>query len=248
MESIVPKGLIRENVNLLVTLHYLIKYKHVGKVAEKLYISQSAVSQQLNQLRDTFSDQLLVRVQNKMLPTQLAMKLDPLLLHALESIGNVYDVKHKEIKPSKSNYNICIIDCIITESVSKFFFTLSQSHIGTSFQITDRYHGCTHDFLRGDIDFLVGSYDGLPSHIHHAPLITITYSAYVGKDHPLLESKQPVSMEALNKYQLIELETHKNANYALNRKGLVAASLKLPKFETVCSILKESTAVCFFTR
>ena len=245
MDNTFPQDLIKEDVNLLVTLYYLIEFKHVGKVAEQLYITQSAVSQQLNKLRHSFDDQLLVRIQNKMVPTQLAMKLHPLLHNVLESIGQVYKVKYKELIPTKNNYSICMINCAASDLVTKLFLNMSKTYGSTSFQMFDRYHDCINDFLRGDIDFLVGSYAGLPNSIHQAHLIDISYSAYVRKDHPLVISNTAVSIDELNEYQIIELEAHENADSTLRTKDIVKPSLKLSKYETVASILKESNAICF---
>ncbi|MGF1733624.1 LysR family transcriptional regulator [Photobacterium kasasachensis] len=71
------------NLNLLRTLQVLLDECHVSRTAERLYITQSAVSRQLNQLRELFNDPLLVRDGNRLLPTpkaeQLKQKLDGVL-------------------------------------------------------------------------------------------------------------------------------------------------------------------------
>ncbi|AQS35806.1 LysR family regulator [Shewanella psychrophila] len=104
---------------------------------------------------------------------------------------------------------------------------------------------CINDFLRGDIDFLVGSYTGLPNNIHQAHLIDISHSAYVRKEHPLVKLNTAVTIEELNEYQIIELETHENADFTLRTKNIVRPSLKLSKYEKIAPILKESSAICF---
>lgn len=76
------------NLNLLRTLQVLLDECHVSRTAERLYITQSAVSRQLNQLRELFNDPLLVRDGNRLLPTpkaeQLKMKLDGVLAECQE--------------------------------------------------------------------------------------------------------------------------------------------------------------------
>ncbi|MCG7584990.1 LysR family transcriptional regulator [Photobacterium sp. OFAV2-7] len=71
------------NLNLLRTLQVLLDECHVSRTAARLYITQSAVSRQLNQLRELFNDPLLVRDGNRLLPTpkaeQLKHKLDGVL-------------------------------------------------------------------------------------------------------------------------------------------------------------------------
>ena len=53
--------LSRINLNLLVVLDVLLQEKHVTKTSEKLHVTQSTVSAALNQLREIFKDELLIR-------------------------------------------------------------------------------------------------------------------------------------------------------------------------------------------
>ena len=74
-----PKMSDQINLNLLRTLQVLLDECHVSRAAERLYITQSAVSRQLNQLRELFKDPLLVREGNRLLPTPKAEQLKPKL-------------------------------------------------------------------------------------------------------------------------------------------------------------------------
>lgn len=49
------------NLNLLRTLQVLLEESHVSRTAERLCVTQSAVSRQLTQLRELFGDPLLIR-------------------------------------------------------------------------------------------------------------------------------------------------------------------------------------------
>ncbi|PFG57913.1 DNA-binding transcriptional LysR family regulator [Vibrio sp. ES.051] len=71
------------NLNLLRSLHVLLDECHVSRTAERLHITQSAVSRQLAQLRELCGDPLLIRQGNQLIPTPRALmlksKLDALL-------------------------------------------------------------------------------------------------------------------------------------------------------------------------
>ncbi|MDF4952029.1 LysR family transcriptional regulator, partial [Vibrio parahaemolyticus] len=71
------------NLNLLRSLHVLLEECHVSRTADRLHITQSAVSRQLAQLRDLCGDPLLIRQGNQLIPTPRAIalksKLDALL-------------------------------------------------------------------------------------------------------------------------------------------------------------------------
>ena len=63
------------NLNLLRSLKVLLAECHVSQAADKLNITQSALSRQLAQLRELFADPLLVRDGNRLLPTPRALEL-----------------------------------------------------------------------------------------------------------------------------------------------------------------------------
>ncbi|MGF1703893.1 LysR family transcriptional regulator [Photobacterium makurazakiensis] len=63
------------NLNLMRTLQVLLEECHVSRAAERLFVTQSAVSRQLNQLRVLFADPLLIRDGNRLLPTPKALQL-----------------------------------------------------------------------------------------------------------------------------------------------------------------------------
>lgn len=49
------------DLNLLKSLQALLLERHVGKVAKRMHVSQSAMSQTLARLRETFGGPLFVR-------------------------------------------------------------------------------------------------------------------------------------------------------------------------------------------
>ena len=53
--------LSRIDLNLLVALHVLIEEKSVSRAAQRLHVTQPAMSKTLNRLRDTFDDPLFAR-------------------------------------------------------------------------------------------------------------------------------------------------------------------------------------------
>lgn len=77
------------DLNLLVTLEALLAERNVTKAAERLGLSQPAVSAQLARLRDVFGDQLLVPAQRGMTPTAEAIALEGALRQALMGVRNV---------------------------------------------------------------------------------------------------------------------------------------------------------------
>src|SRR5262245_45027701 len=77
------------DLNLLVALEALLTERNVTKAAQRLSLSQPALSAQLNRLRDVFADPLLLPAQRGMIPTQHALDLETPLHEALEHVRRV---------------------------------------------------------------------------------------------------------------------------------------------------------------
>ncbi|WP_411861558.1 LysR family transcriptional regulator [Vibrio sp. MACH09] len=79
------------NLNLLRTLQVLLEECHVSHAAERLHITQSAVSRQLTQLRELFHDPLLVREKNHLVPTPRAELLKQRLNSVLTECDHLFE-------------------------------------------------------------------------------------------------------------------------------------------------------------
>src|SRR4051812_29769674 len=81
--------LYRINLNLLVALDVLLAEQSVTKAAKKLFLTQAAMSNNLQQLREIFKDDLLIREKNGMILTSYALDLQPKLHQVLEELRTV---------------------------------------------------------------------------------------------------------------------------------------------------------------
>ena len=79
----------RIDLNLLVVLDALLSERHVSRAAQRLAMSQPAVSHALGRLRELFGDPLLVRVKSRMQLTSLALELAPKLQASLDQVRGV---------------------------------------------------------------------------------------------------------------------------------------------------------------
>lgn len=86
----------RLNLNLLRALVVLLEERNVTQAANRLHLTQSAMSRQLSQLRDYFGDPLLVREQNDYLLSARAKQLLPKVDAILADVDNL---KQEEFKP-----------------------------------------------------------------------------------------------------------------------------------------------------
>lgn len=97
----------RLDLNLLVTLEALLVEQNVTKAAQRLSLSQPAVSAQLSRLRDAFGDPLLIPAQRGMIPTAKALELLEPLRQALDGVRAAV-ASHSRFDPADARLTLSI--------------------------------------------------------------------------------------------------------------------------------------------
>ena len=85
----ISRKLVRTDLNLLVALQILLEERNVTRAAERLSVSQPALSKTLQKLRDAFEDELFTRTAHGLIPTPRAEALAKELPALLESVEQV---------------------------------------------------------------------------------------------------------------------------------------------------------------
>lgn len=101
----------RLDLNLLVAFDHLVTLKSVSRAAEKMFMSQSAMSNALNRLRQYFDDPLLVQVGKRMEVTPRAEAMHPAIKEILVRIDATIDT-HPDFDPTESTraFNVLVSD------------------------------------------------------------------------------------------------------------------------------------------
>ncbi|WP_260262167.1 LysR family transcriptional regulator [Vibrio intestinalis] len=87
------------NLNLLRSLQVLLQECHVSRAAQRLNLTQSAVSRQLAQLRELTADPLLVREGNQLIPTPRALSIQTRLNQILGEVDEL--LSERPFEPSQ---------------------------------------------------------------------------------------------------------------------------------------------------
>ncbi len=91
----------QSDLGLLLALDALLAERNVTRAAERMNISQPAMSAQLARLRDLFDDPLLVSSGRQMMPTARALEIREPLHKVLEELSQLV-LEQKPFDPSKS--------------------------------------------------------------------------------------------------------------------------------------------------
>lgn len=81
--------LSRADLNLLVLFEIVLEERHVGRAADRLNLSRSAVSHGIGRLRQLLNDPLFVRTPRGVVPTERALKLADRIADLLDQARRV---------------------------------------------------------------------------------------------------------------------------------------------------------------
>ncbi|MGB0936810.1 MAG: LysR family transcriptional regulator [Colwellia sp.] len=108
MMHTLEQKLARVDLNLLISLSVLLKERSVSRAADKLYLSQSAMSRTLQRLRDVFSDPLFHRTANGIMPTEKALAIESMLPDLLQSLESILHDETFEAKRCDKHFGISL--------------------------------------------------------------------------------------------------------------------------------------------
>lgn len=147
------KGL---DLNLLVALDILLEEKNVSRSAERLHLSQPAVSSALGRLREYFNDDLLVMHGKRMIPTSYAHSLVPEVKRILGHVEGLISMS-AEFDPLRSErvFTLMASDYITSVLVNPMVPELRRIAPGIGLDIRLPEELLNVDFERGEIDLML---------------------------------------------------------------------------------------------
>ena len=159
------------NLNLLPTLHAVLKHRNLTRAAEELNLTQSAVSNSLKRLREHFADDLLVRDGRSLRMTDKAKRLVDPLEKALSAMGEVLADAPFDPAVSGQKFRIATADYVTAITAPAMAGILAREAPGISVQmVTARGRSVGH--LRVDtIDMVISPRQVVEAAIFDAPSV-----------------------------------------------------------------------------
>ena len=126
----------RFDLNLLVALEALLEEKNVTRAAERVCISQPAMSGSLQRLRERFNDPLLVRVGRSMELTPRAEGLLQPVQNILQEIQSTIDAEPTfDPKTARRSFTVLMSDYVSTVLVPEVVRQISKEAPGIKIQV-----------------------------------------------------------------------------------------------------------------
>ena len=173
------------DLNLLKALDALLDERSVTRAADRLSLTQPAVSGMLNRLRDSFGDPLFVRAQRGIIPTLRAEQLAAPIKQLLADIESLLQPLGFDPLNASLTLKIASTDYALRAVVVPFLRALNEHapNIRVSVQpVDDQMLASQLD--QGDIDLALVTPDTIPTGLHASPLFDERYVCVMRTDHP----------------------------------------------------------------
>ncbi|CDF85483.1 putative LysR-family transcriptional activator [Pseudomonas knackmussii B13] len=233
----------RIDLNLLVILDALLAERHVSRAADRLAMSQPAVSHALARLRELMGDPLLVRVRNEMRLTSLALELAPRLVLALDGVRGLLggpafaaESSHRHFRLGMSDYGAWVV-------LPRLLRDLRQSASHSSLGVTQESRlEMARQVAEGELDGALGVFPELPAGVRAWRLFEERFVCVCRRD--LLDRPLSLSLPAYLAAAHLRValqDTLEEVDGCLGKLGLQRrVALTLPHF-TVAPALLEGT-------
>lgn len=202
----------RIDLNLLIALDALLAERNVTRAAERMHITQSAMSGVLARLRDYFDDPLLVPVGRTMRLTPRAESLVQPVKDILLKVDSTLGVR-PEFEPATARRHFTIIasDYVSHVLLAEVLRRVSLMAPGLSFDVRPTGSTMMQDLDQGRVDFLI-----TPAHLTVAEhpkvlLFEDTYHVIACRNHPQLQGAI-----TLEQYQSLGHVVYQNDQGAAN--------------------------------
>ncbi|MGH8353641.1 MAG: LysR family transcriptional regulator [Pseudomonas sp.] len=176
------------DLNLLRVLDALLRECNVSRAAERLALSQPAVSNALRRLRELLDDPLLVRVGRSMQPTPRALALEAPIRAALAQIeaslsaGEAFDPAR-----SRQRFSIALTDYVELICMPALLRRLAEQAPGISLAIQHLSPRLPAEALdKGELDLLLGRFEAIPPRFARRHWMSETLQLAARRGHPLL--------------------------------------------------------------
>jgi len=178
----------RIDLNLLVYLDALLRERNVTQAANKLNLSQPAMSNGLRRLRELFDDPLLVRTSEGMTPTERALELEPVVREVLTNIDRAVQPR-SAFEPENAHrvFRIMASDYAESTLFPAVLGKLRTLAPGLTLDIMTPSDVSFLDVERGKVDMVINRFDSMPQSFHQIHLWDDSFTCVLSPENPVLE-------------------------------------------------------------
>ncbi len=189
------------DLNLFTVFDTIYSEGSLTRAAERLNLTQPAISHALGRLRDRLQDPLFIRHGHKMTPTPLAQNLLPEIRQALTQLNQAVQKAHAfDPLLAKKTFRMAMRDVIEATLLPPLIKGLAESgpNINLASVRIDRKE-LEVKLAAGELDFAVDVLVPTSANLKHQKLVDDELVVVIRKQHPLLHGSYPPQQNEADK-------------------------------------------------
>jgi DNA-binding transcriptional LysR family regulator len=240
------------NLNLFVAFDALVTDESVSRAAQRVGVTQSAMSSSLRQLRALFGDPLFLRSSHGIVPTPRAKELAAPVREALRLLERA--LSPRQFDPASSTRTFVLITSDYVEFVvlPRLLAQLATSAPGVRLQMLPwGLQQVPEELARGAADLMIGFYDKVPAHHREQLLFEERYACIVRKGHPVVRDKLTLRTYAALSHVMVSQRVGATSGIdrALAERGYARqVSLRVSHFLNVPPLVASTDLVAALSR
>ncbi|MCW8332346.1 LysR family transcriptional regulator [Vibrio paucivorans] len=174
------------DLNLLRTFLVLSQELNMRKASQRLFVSQPAISQSLQKLRNHFDDELFVKVPSGLEATHFANELAERITPHLDGLASALNTS-QEFTPSQydSKIKIALSPVVLSCLTGILFHRLREQAPLAEIELVGWTHNTLDEINKGDVILGVGYDVGASKEIYLHHLIDLKARVFVRQAHPI---------------------------------------------------------------
>lgn len=255
--------LARVDLNLLVLFDAVSTERHVGRAAERLHLTSSAVSHGLHRLRQLLNDPLFLRTSKGVVPTARATDLAGPVAEILARTKNIL-ASSEQFNPARSTrrFTIGAPDGLSTAILPRLLTWLRADAPGIDISMRQvlptkekvspnrAWQAAFAELEAREIDLIIIPTAEIPASYHAQPLFEEDFVVVMRTNHPL---NRKLTLDQFCKMQHLVVsdtgEAHSFIDEALEARGKVRRiALTVPNSMLALFVVAETDLVCTMPR
>lgn len=200
----ISRKLIRTDLNLLVALQILLEERNVTRAAERLSVSQPALSKTLQKLRDSFEDELFTRTSHGLVPTPRAEELAKELPGLLETIEQVLGDAEFSPDTYAGSFKLLMPPILCESLLPGLMAELAKIAPNVQIIMAEVPPNYQEQLKKGEADFAAFLALETERDILAEPIAAIAPRCYMRLDHPLAK-KDEINLQEFLAYPHLRL-------------------------------------------
>ncbi|MBQ4852103.1 LysR family transcriptional regulator [Pseudoalteromonas sp. MMG013] len=244
-------GLHKLEIKQLRILSELLALQNLSKVAQKVGLTQQAISEQLKKLRDILDDRLFVRQGNKMVPTPRALALEAPIAEVLVQLEDIVKPEHFEPATYQGVFSISATDYATQALLPEVLSIVRAQAPSLKLIVQDFASDNVVELMSsGQLDLLISFPDFIPDNLPYELLFAEQHLCVASRQSSLNQNtlsiadiaKQPQLVVSPSRANLKGSHDQWFANLGLKRNIIMS----VPNFSSVPDLLYATDLIAFF--